>query len=87
MTTMAIKQIPSPSAEHYKMARVGLDLTVRDLAEIAHVNKATIVRIEAGLNVRDATAKAIRQKLEEKGARFLTDANEKEILVAIPKSD
>jgi len=87
MADIAVKQIPSPSAEQYKMARVGLDLTVRDLAEIANVNKATIVRIEAGLNVRDTTAQTIRQKLEEKGARFLTDESDKEILVSIPKSE
>lgn len=87
MKTMAIKQMSSPLAEQYKMARVGLDLTVRELAEIADVNKATVVRIEAGMSVREATAKAIRAQLEAKGARFLTDTDSKEILVAIPKAD
>ena len=69
------------------MARVGLDLTVRELAKIANVNKATIVRIEAGMTVREATAKAVREQLEAKGARFLTDIDSKELLVAIPKAD
>ena len=87
MKTLAIKQISSPLAEQFKMARVGLDLTVRDLAEIAQVNKATIVRIEAGMTVRETTAAAIRAKLEAKGARFLTDEDDKEVLVAIPKNN
>jgi len=69
------------------MARVGLDLTVRDLAQIAQVNKATIVRIEAGMTVRETTAAAIRAKLEAKGARFLTDEDDKEVFVAIPKGN
>ena len=85
MKTMAIQQISFPLAEQYKMARVGLDLTVRDLAQIAEVNKATIVRIEAGMSVREATATAVREKLEAKGARFLTDVENNELLVAIPK--
>ena len=87
MKTLAIKQISSPLAEQFKMARVGLDLTVRDLAQIAQVNKATIVRIEAGMTVRETTATAIRAKLEAKGARFLTDEDDKEVLVAIPKGN
>ena len=86
MKTMAIQQISFPLAEQYKMARVGLDLTVRDLAQIAEVNKATIVRIEAGMSVREATATAVREKLEAKGARFLTDVENNELLVAIPKA-
>ena len=69
------------------MARVGLDLTVRELAQIADVNKATIVRFEAGMSVREATAKAVREQLEAKGARFLSDANSNEVLVAIPKAE
>ena len=87
MKTMAIKQTSSPLAEQYKMARVGLDLTVRELAQIANVNKATIVRIEAGMSVRETTAKTVREQLEAKGARFLTDIDSKEMLVAIPKAN
>ena len=35
-------------ATHIRMARVGVKLSIRELAELARINKATIVRIEAG---------------------------------------
>ncbi len=54
------------------MARSGLGLSVRELAELAGVNKATIVRLEAGTSVRDSTLGVVRQALESAGAEFLS---------------
>ncbi len=52
------------------MARNGLGLSVRELARLSDVNKATIVRTEAGLPVRRGTLACIRTALEEAGAEF-----------------
>ena len=54
------------------MARSGLGLSVRELAELAGVNKATIVRLEAGTSVRESTLEVVRQALESAGAEFLS---------------
>jgi predicted transcriptional regulator len=53
-----------------RMARSGLDLTVRELAVLCDVNKATIVRIEAGYPVRESTMEAVQSVLEDKGVQF-----------------
>jgi len=55
---------------HLRMARVGIGLTVRELATISGTNKATIVRIEAGNSARSTTLSHIREILEAQGARF-----------------
>jgi predicted transcriptional regulator len=57
-------------ARHVRMARAGLGLSVRDLAQLANVNKATIVRLEAGMPVRYATLEAVKGALEDAGATF-----------------
>ncbi len=54
-----------------RMARNGLALSVRELARLSGVNKATIVRTEAGLPVRPRTLGYILEALEEAGAEFL----------------
>ncbi len=66
-----------------RMARSGLNLTVRDLAEISNVNKATIVRIEAGMPVRHSTLLAVKQALEARGALFYECDVSKKILVSV----
>lgn len=86
MNRKPIDQTSVPLAGQFKMARVGLNLTVRELADISNLNKATIVRIESGMSVRVSTAKAVRDELEAKGARFLSDAEGEELFVAIPKN-
>lgn len=53
------------------MARSGLALSVRELARLSDVNKATVVRTEAGLPVRPGTLRRIREALEAAGAEFL----------------
>lgn len=69
---------------HIRMARSGLGLSVRDLAELAGVNKATIVRLEAGIQpARPSTIEAVRRALEEAGAAFLTGEDPDAIVVSI----
>lgn len=53
-----------------KMARVGLGLGVRDLAELADVSPNTITRFERGENLQVRTVKAIKEALEKRGAEF-----------------
>ncbi len=66
------------------MARSGLGLSVRDLAELAGVNKATIVRLEAGLQpARSATIDAVRGALEQAGASFLSGEDPGTIAVSV----
>jgi len=68
---------------HIRMARSGLDLTVRELAVLSEVNKATIVRTEAGLAVRDSTWKSIVDTLEKQGASFQKCAETHDVFVGI----
>jgi transcriptional regulator with XRE-family HTH domain len=65
------------------MARGGLGLSVRELARLSGVNKATVVRTEAGLAVRADTLVAIRKALEEAGAEFLVCSETGKIAVAL----
>ncbi len=66
------------------MARHGLNLSVRQLAELANLNKATIVRIEAGLSVRDSTLRAVGLALEAAGAEFSGHKKHGRVAVSIP---
>ena len=70
-------------ARHLRMARVGLDLTVRELAALSNVNKATIVRIEAGYPVRESSVLAVREALEDRGAKFVICNDSNAVLVGI----
>lgn len=56
------------------MARVALDLGVRDLAEKAGVSTNTITRLERGEALQPRTVSAIRTALEAAGVVFI-DAN------------
>ena len=81
-------------AQHYKtatvtkpaqirMARAALGLSIRELAELAGVNKATIVRLEAGQQLRQSTIETIRSSLEERGAEFLAGEESARIAVSV----
>ena len=50
-----------------RMARAGLDLTTRQLAELADVNPNTITNFEKGRGVNVNTVKAIKQALLNTG--------------------
>lgn len=56
-----------------KMARAALGLTVRGLAEIAGVSHDTIVRFEAGGELKPRTVDAIRVAFETAGIIFLDE--------------
>lgn len=56
-----------------KMARVALDLGVRELAELAGVGQATISRLERGDKLRDGTVQGIREALEAAGIVFIEE--------------
>ena len=55
-----------------RMARTGLGLGVRDLADMAMVAPNTISRFERGEELKPRTLKALKDALEDAGARFYT---------------
>lgn len=57
-----------------KMARVALDLGVRDLAKLAKVAPGTVSRFEVGEELKERTVDALRSALETAGIIFI-DAN------------
>ena len=60
-----------------KMARAGVDWTVKDLASAADVAPGTIVRLESGDDkIRTRTLRAIRAALEEAGVIFIDEDDE-----------
>ena len=70
---------------HLRMARSGLGLSIRELAELSGMNKATIVRLEAGTSVRSSTLAAVRQVLESQGAEFLSCDKKGRVAVSIKR--
>lgn len=56
-----------------KMARVGLGLGVRELADLAKVAPATVSRLEAGENLHPRTIAAIQTALESAGVEFIPE--------------
>lgn len=55
------------------MARVALDLGVRDLAKLAGVSSNTIARFERGEELKASTLSAIRSALEAAGVEFIPE--------------
>lgn len=55
------------------MARAGLGLGVRELAEMSSVTPETVVRLEKGEKLRDRTLTAIRTALESAGVEFIPE--------------
>jgi len=70
-------------AQHIRMARVGVNLSIRELASLADMNKATIVRIEAGLAVRESSVLAVREILESRGAVFWKYKKLNKVLIGV----
>lgn len=54
-----------------KMARVALDLGVRDLAKLAKVSPGTVSRFEAGEELKERTIEAMQAALESAGVEFI----------------
>ena len=58
------------NAAQCRMARAALQLGVRDLARLAKVSPATVVRFEASGELKERTVDAIRAALEAAGLEF-----------------
>ncbi len=76
------RQVPRPSLSvgkwnllQCRMARVGLGLGVRELADFAKVSTNTLARFERGEPLKERTVDAIRRALESAGVEF-TDSDE-----------
>ena len=54
-----------------KMARVALNLGVRDLAKLAKVAPGTVSRFEAGVELKERTVDALQAALEAAGVEFI----------------
>ena len=61
------------SPEQCKMARAGLGLGVRELADMAKVSTNTITRFERGEPLKERTLDAIRRALESAGVEFISE--------------
>lgn len=59
--------------EQCKMARAGLGMSVRDLAELAQVSTNTVSRLEAGEELKPRTVQAIQGALEVAGIEFIAE--------------
>ena len=70
-------------AHHIRMARAGVNLSIRDLAQLTGMNKATIVRLEAGKSVRESSIDSIRDVLEAKGVRFWKSKTLNRIVISV----
>ena len=55
------------------MARAGLGLSVRDLAEKARVSTNTITRFEGGEPLKDRTVEAIHNVFATSGVEFIPE--------------
>jgi predicted transcriptional regulator len=69
------------------MARVGLNLSIRELAQLSDMNKATIVRIEAGYPVRESSLSSVRETLESKGAMFWRCQKINKVLISVDNTE
>lgn len=58
------------NAAQCRMARAALQISVRDLATAAKVAPGTIVRLEAGVDLKDRTVEAVKAALEAAGVAF-----------------
>lgn len=59
------------SGDQVRMARGALRMAVRELGELAGVDKMTVVRIESGEGARASTFERLRSALEAAGVVFL----------------
>lgn len=56
--------------EQCRMARAGLSIAVREIAELADVSTNTITRLEKGEELKPRTLAAVKSAFEAKGAEF-----------------
>lgn len=62
-----------PTANQWRAARAALDLTVREIAEAMDVSTPTVVKLEAGGEVRASVVDRLRTEFEERGITFAPD--------------
>lgn len=61
-----------PTAEQIRMARAGLGISVRELAELSGVAESTILRFESGKGgMQTGTLTRVREALEGEGIVFV----------------
>ena len=61
--------------EQCRMARAGLSIGARELAEAARVSVSTVTRFEAGQVVHEMTLALIQTALERNGIEFVADSS------------
>ncbi len=61
------------SPEQCRMARAGLSITTRDLADAARVSISTITRFESGQTIPSLTVALFQKALERQGVDFVAD--------------
>jgi transcriptional regulator with XRE-family HTH domain len=61
--------------EQCRMARAGLSIGARELAEAARVSVSTVTRFEAGQVVHEMTLALIQTALERYGIEFVADSS------------
>ena len=61
------------SPEQCRMARAGLSITTRDLADAARVSISTITRFESGQTIPSMTVALFQRALERQGVDFVAD--------------
>ena len=62
--------------EQCRMARAGLAIGVRELAESARVSIGTVSRFESGQGVPDMTVGLFQKALERSGVEFVSDGGD-----------
>jgi hypothetical protein len=62
--------------EQCRMARAGLSLGVRELAEASRVSIGTVTRFEAGQGVPEMTVGLFQKALERAGAEFVSEGGD-----------
>jgi len=62
--------------EQCRMARAGLSIGVRELAESARVSIGSVTRFEAGQGVPDMTVGLFQKALERAGVEFVADGED-----------
>jgi transcriptional regulator with XRE-family HTH domain len=80
-----MQRILTIEGRHGVMARAGLGLSVRQLAEMAVLDKATIVRFEAGMKLKGSTVAKIQKALEKEGAIFRVSCDGRHTWVGVPR--
>ncbi|WP_246725587.1 helix-turn-helix transcriptional regulator [Beijerinckia sp. L45] len=59
--------------EQCRMARAGLSISTRDLADTARVSVSTITRFESGQSIPSMTVGLFQKALERQGVDFVTN--------------